>query len=727
MNPTVLLKALGTGSYRLTFRAVRALLSLKRSKAWARNSLHFGDVIPLLSDIDVSFYITNDGTDDAPGEILRLKRRLKMIKKLIPVMGEANFYTPDLARFVLRNGNRHELDRDPLLRTVAGLPQQEAPARDGDGDSESDKLVFLLRMLESDFKNLTTRSTLREQKWHRHLKATDSGTLPEPFSFESLVDALDERHFRQLGSLPLKETLLQLGQEGLLSGVERIYRQGSTQERLSLFLLFPVQWLESALASTDTVRAWQETVLLNESERKLATAQLRWELAFLSTQFEWLTDRQASDAHFKRIFSLMRFISADESTRLREEIRPLGIFDVDLVDRDLHPGEISPSFCVSPWTSFEIEPGGRIAVCAVDPIDRAAPGVGSIALSEALNSDRNRNLRTTMLRGEWAEMCRECKSAETRTGLSERTRINDRFVRTYGTLSVRSVNPLEMAVRAGNDCALECLNCTAERSSSIHQRVHGVPMSLDADFRWHKRPGFWDEFVRSNLQLRELTFAGGDGFSFPEHREILQQLASAPFASRLTISYKTNGLVDITRFLELWKSFERVKVLVCINDIGERDSYLRHPCSWATVQANLKHLDETPGYVFPGILFFVTALNAHRLPEIYDWFRSQNFRKMNTLAEHPVPEIDLRSGQAHMSIQACPPALKTKVRIALQEALAKDRLPEAVVAEILDHMAAADTYDFRTLKRLRALDQVRGTDFESTFPELVPFFGSEQT
>lgn len=124
--------------YKLIFRFSQKFLQLPGTKLWYRNSLYFNKTRFLRSDIDLSLYIGPSAEGAATDLFMK---RYKLLKKLIPIIGEVNIYNNRILND-LQNHNRYELARDPLL--IELMKKMGLLIPNGD---EFSKRIFITRML----------------------------------------------------------------------------------------------------------------------------------------------------------------------------------------------------------------------------------------------------------------------------------------------------------------------------------------------------------------------------------------------------------------------------------------------------------------------------------------------------------------------------------------------------------------------------------------------------
>lgn len=117
-----------------------------------RHSFYFKEIEFGYSDIDFTIYNKNKISFNEYSEI---RKRLKLSKALIPIMGEINCYEGEGINKLERLINPFEALRDPLLKKNCTV---------SDTKNEAQKIIFILRIIESDKYNLKNKMNKRFKK-----------------------------------------------------------------------------------------------------------------------------------------------------------------------------------------------------------------------------------------------------------------------------------------------------------------------------------------------------------------------------------------------------------------------------------------------------------------------------------------------------------------------------------------------------------------------------------
>jgi hypothetical protein len=227
-----------------------------------------------------------------------------------------------------------------------------------------------------------------------------------------------------------------------------------------------------------------------------------------------------------------------------------------------------------------------------------------------------------------------------------------------------------------------------------------------------------------------------------EHKMFLQEIIRQGYADKILIRYNSNGLLVSEDIIELWKHFKKVKFAVSIDDIAERNHYIRYPADWSVLEKNMNRLDDTPDNIHVSIATAIQILNIKTLPTLVKWKLSQGFKKVNLdnvyegmLAGGGLVNMHLIYIPTFLSIKCLPEADKQEVREKFEDFkqwlwnnYTQDDIFWSVNPygwkrwqAILDFMDSEDhTYLLPAFKEyINKLDSIRGLNAAKVFPELA--------
>ena len=378
----------------------------------------------------------------------------------------------------------------------------------------------------------------------------------------------------------------------------------------------------------------------------------------------------------------------------------------------------SKTFCILPWVHLSTRPDGSMRVCctanasSVGPTndkehggqvgilkdDEGKPSNLNVAdFQTAWNSSYMRNVRKQMLTGEQPPSCIKCYKEEAAGHRSKRQweteywskRVNvEKLVE--NTEDNGSVPPqlAYIDLRFGTKCQLACVMCSPHDSSgwikdwqAINPKVENAALKQTmqwsnkgstngSSYNWHKQnPVFWEQFYEQIPNMQQLYFAGGEALIIDEHYDILRQCIKSGHAKNLELRYNSNGIEWKQDLFSLWKQFKLVRYHYSIDDIGERNEYIRYPSNWRRMTEVFKILDtETPPNVEVTIACAVQALNVYYIPDFLRWKLEQNFKKINKwpLAAGGI-NFHFVYHPPHLNVKVLPAQFKQQVREKFEE------------------------------------------------------------
>ena len=441
----------------------------------------------------------------------------------------------------------------------------------------------------------------------------------------------------------------------------------------------------------------------------------------------------------------------------------------------------SASFCVIPWIHLATRPNGDARICCVANASGAESGDYTVGLvkkedgeasnfgdqlpSQIFNSDYMKSVRKLMLEGSVPSSCTKCFEEEAEGIVSKRIWETGEWHLDNVDVPklIKETNkdgsvPFKLQyldLRLGHTCNLKCVMCSPHDSSMWvpeHKKIFPIftsplikrQMSWEADKfnnKWHENPTFWGEIYEQIPNIRQLYFAGGEPLIIKEHKIFLEEIVRRGYAGQIHLRYNTNVLMLDESIVELWKQFRVVKVGVSLDALDDRNHYIRYPSDWNTIVKNLHILDNTPDNIHVTIALAAQILNIKHIPDFIKWKVSSNFKKINKqinasgyMQGGGLIGVHLLWIPTWLSMRALPLEDKKEIRAKFNdlkvwlethyqesESLGNNPWGWKRWEGILDWMDKEDDShllpDFK--EYIITLDQQRGTDFKTTFPELA--------
>ena len=396
------------------------------------------------------------------------------------------------------------------------------------------------------------------------------------------------------------------------------------------------------------------------------------------------------------------------------------------------------AFCVLPWLHLHVMPDSSVIPCCVSPYNDHYGNVNSEKVEDIWNNERFKDLRKKMIAGELPPGCKHCHDIESSGFSSMRNNLNQRFKDdiphilssttedgTFHELKLKYID-----IRFSNLCNFKCRGCGPTLSSSwyddhnkLFNYISDKPKvrSIATD-----SPDFWKHFKELVLDSEYIYFGGGEPLITKEHFDLLRLLIDQN-KTKIDLSYNTNlstltyGNYDLT---ELWKKFRTVTLGISLDDFGPRAEYFRNGTRWAVIDANMKKLRDE----FQGIRRYVNCTvnitNVYYLPELFDYLVQENIIHPDAF------NINMLLDPEELRIDVMPLEAKQKVKLKIGSFildLESRGLHKAAgdFRNILNHMMSKDNAHLfpRFIENTKKLDNIRGENFVTTYPELSRILG----
>jgi len=437
------------------------------------------------------------------------------------------------------------------------------------------------------------------------------------------------------------------------------------------------------------------------------------------------------------------------------------------------------TFCPLPWNGVSVRNNGDLRVCCnansysknrgiLRKKDGSAYNVGRDDISESRNSEVLKDIRASMINGEWHEECTRCKLEE-ETGIKSRREYENQqwpnvekevLIKTEddGSIDVNDVKLDYFDLRYGNFCNLKCRMCGPTDShmwygdfveTSGHTRFtdsHGkVQLTKNAkgkwstsDYDWFQGSNFyWDQFEKHTKNATKFYIVGGEPLIIEEHIQSLERLIASGRANEIEIEYNTN-LTNVTeKMIEIWKNFKEIRIGASIDGYGAVFDYQRFPANWEQVYKNLKKLDSTPGLNLSAWLAYtITPFNILHLPEFMKWKLTESgLNKFNTIKQYrKIISHHMCHKPSHYNVKCLPDEFKKLVDKKFDEYKdwAKHKQPEVISLQfiaLLDGVSSfmnAESYHDEHFPKFvdltKKLDVLRGQNILDVVPEFEEYF-----
>jgi len=323
--------------------------------------------------------------------------------------------------------------------------------------------------------------------------------------------------------------------------------------------------------------------------------------------------------------------------------------------------------CIDAFKNLNVEV--RNSNIAISPCCISPTQITSVV--NFFNNEYLTEIRNSWDNNQWPSACVSCKQAEDHSFNSRRQGSNNWY--SDHNHNNTNVELIRLDYWTGDICNLACVICGPHNSSQWKQEL-----KFPIDSKRASINKFWEELDLTTLEF--IHFNGGEPLLSKEHIKFLENI---PDKSKVHLNYNTNGTIAPGKdLLDLWEKFKLVQLDISIDDIGSRFEYQRYPAKWNQVTNNLQWLlDNCPGNCMFSTNTSVGILNNDNIDNLMSWLK-QNF---------------------HVNNYTDPIEHRTQ-------------LTQGVFA-----LAGAGQRKSRIIDMLEACDLRRGTNWKSTFPNLLDY------
>ena len=339
--------------------------------------------------------------------------------------------------------------------------------------------------------------------------------------------------------------------------------------------------------------------------------------------------------------------------------------------------------------------------------------------TQAWNSYTRKVLQKNLDLGKRISECNHCWDLEDSGQQSPRQSFNEIFKHVVQD----PLQPKVFILKPGNTCNLSCRMCNPATSSSWYKDAHqmaqqregfvGTLKAYTKDFEHIKNSfsqdnPFWDEFIEWLPGIEFLDIYGGEPFLIDGLFKSLEKV-SGNGSENVSLRFHTNAQRINEKYLQTLVDFKNVKIGISIDShIREQMEYIRHGCQADTVFKNAKQIiDFCQRYsnLECHVTLTVTTLNIYYLDDILESLQTQ-FQCSVALnfVTGPDEEYDIR----HIPLL---------IRELIKKKIEKNPGCQPAINFMMQTIPGCDIIWPKFWKTTKMLDDIRGQDFQSTFPE----------
>ena len=371
------------------------------------------------------------------------------------------------------------------------------------------------------------------------------------------------------------------------------------------------------------------------------------------------------------------------------------------------------SFCILPFIHLATHPIGTVTPCCITDMENDAStakrGEDNLfldkdKLEDISNSVNFKEIRRKMLKNEFPSECKTCYYYEKNKIFSKRMESNHKFshlieevkkhVIEDGTLTELNYKYIEL--RLGTVCNLKCVTCNPFSSNRWNEDVSvfkDTPFEksyfkCDIRTEWFRSQTFYDELLTKCEGLEEVWINGGEPTLIKEHAYFLEKLIEMDKAKEVNLHYSINMTSIPDRFIEIWKQFKHVRLHLSIDDLFERNDYVRYGSKWDNIHSNFLKIIEYKDIFRLEVCQTLSALNVSNIDNFKKFYDDYGMIIAHNYVHHPT----------FLHVSTIPSEMKDNIMSNIQYLREDERLRlEAELFKEVDEKEVDKFYGYITL------------------------------
>ena len=394
-----------------------------------------------------------------------------------------------------------------------------------------------------------------------------------------------------------------------------------------------------------------------------------------------------------------------------------------------------------PWVHLHTWPNGNVYPCCITPMEYIAGNLNDSSLEEIYNSDLIKDIRVKMLNDERHDACSRCYHQEDSGGHSMRHRANkswkhyENLIETTeddGTIEEMKLPYWDF--RFSNICNFKCRSCGPQLSTGWYPDTKKIAVLetgrsfLPDDVPKKNTFDLWEQIEPHFESVEEIYFAGGEPLIMEEHYRILKKL-DAMGKHDVLIRYNTNfsemRYKDL-HVLEFWPKFKNIEVGASIDGMEEQGEFIRSGFNWEQFKENRNRMKETCSHVNFYVSSTISIQNAYHVIPFHHALVDGGY-----IDSYNAFNVNIVTEPKHLDMRILPQHHKVELEKLYQKHI--DFLSEKSAWPVKQGFDTLRNHLMQELDRehlkvfqykMKQLDELRGEDFQKTFPELEDLYNA---
>lgn len=303
------------------------------------------------------------------------------------------------------------------------------------------------------------------------------------------------------------------------------------------------------------------------------------------------------------------------------------------------------TICAQPWFGITIKPDGVAGICCEVTEELTDMNIRTHSFAEMQSHPIVTRIKDEMLAGKKPKECWRCWQKEAHGAPSLRHTLNNRYAEynpTSEEFDPELIIPQNLEIVLGNLCQLRCVMCHPSRSRKVENTFkyimikdmrdsyEGLVSTLPPEFdtSWVEDEQLWESIADQGKEARRIYLNGGEPLLAKHHEKVLEKLIASGKAKDTELIYSTNGFLLEDEHMALWQEFKQVNIALSIDDLDDRNHFIRNPSNWVKLMESVDKVvewqkDPKNKEIYIGIWCAINMLSFAYLPDYLEFFATK--------------------------------------------------------------------------------------------------------
>ncbi len=300
------------------------------------------------------------------------------------------------------------------------------------------------------------------------------------------------------------------------------------------------------------------------------------------------------------------------------------------------------NLCAQMWNGSVIDTTGKGGICCEMAKLLNDTNIKIQTLADFKQHSDIKRIQQEMIQGKEPVECKNCFDREKHGVKTLRNHLNDDWHRYHPNKEFDFKDTTEnLELRFGDLCQLQCAMCHPHRSKKIRdtvdfihtnnselgkKQIHFLNYDKNIDTSWVEDDVVFEKILNECSDLKRLFLNGGEPLLAKTHNNFLKKLIDRGISKSVEINYSTNILLVTEEHFELWSKFKWVNLSLSLDDLYDRNRFIRYPSNWENIINSLNLIygnrNRFRNVKIDSIWRTINSLNFYYTIEFFEFFKT---------------------------------------------------------------------------------------------------------